>query len=211
MPKKARSSSGPFYVVFCDGNCSGNGKSAIARAGSGVFCANPEIGRVKSPVPGRQTNNRAELWAMALSLNLTLTKQEVLIRTDSLYVINGLLDPRYMAKWKKNGWRTSAKKPVLNSDLWMILDDLLTYRLETLHLPPPEFKHVRGHNGVLGNETADQLAREVIANKGRSLTREELEIFPFEYHINLDKNNDNAPLTKIPSSSQDKVCIKPKN
>jgi ribonuclease HI len=73
----------------------------------------------------------------------------VLLYTDSTYVMDGI--NKWMPNWKKRGWKTSAKKPVKNQDLWMELDEAIVPH-------DIEWHWVRGHTGVPGNEEADELA-----------------------------------------------------
>ncbi len=76
------------------------------------------------------------------------------ITTDSMYVKNGI--NQWINNWKNNGWKTAAKKPVKNKDLWQELDDLVqNYSIKWVW--------VKGHSGHTGNERADQLANEAIA------------------------------------------------
>ncbi len=78
---------------------------------------------------------------------------QVTLYTDSKYVMQGITE--WIARWKKNGWRTAAKKPVKNDDLWRRLDEALTpHRVD--------WQWVKGHAGDPGNERADQLARDAV-------------------------------------------------
>jgi len=95
------------------------------------------------------TNNRMELTAAIEALNALKGPRRVRLHTDSKYVMDGIND--WMPNWKRRGWKTSAKKPVKNKDLWCALDEAIA-RHEI------EWKWVRGHTGVDGNEEADALA-----------------------------------------------------
>ena len=95
------------------------------------------------------TNNRMELTAAIEALNALKGPSKVTLHTDSKYVMDGINE--WMANWKKRGWKTSAKKPVKNKDLWVALD-AATERHEI------EWKWVKGHDGNAGNEEADALA-----------------------------------------------------
>lgn len=95
------------------------------------------------------TNNRMELLAAIEALNALKGPRSVILHTDSKYVMDGIND--WMPNWKKRGWKTSAKKPVKNQDLWMALDEAIA-RHQII------WKWVRGHTGVPGNEEADALA-----------------------------------------------------
>jgi ribonuclease HI len=95
------------------------------------------------------TNNRMELIAAIEALNALKGARSVLLYTDSKYVMDGI--NQWLPGWKKRGWKTSAKKPVKNQDLWQALDEAIS-RHEI------KWKWVRGHTGVAGNEEADALA-----------------------------------------------------
>lgn len=139
--------------IFTDGACLHNGQPQ-ARGGWAAILRNPE-GRTKEiagPLEGnQQTNNRAELTAVIEGLQcLKHSASEVEVVTDSKYVKNGCTS--WLAKWKQNGWRTSDRKPVANSDLWQVLDQLL--EKHSVH-----FTWVQGHSGHPENERADALAQ----------------------------------------------------
>lgn len=96
------------------------------------------------------TNNRMELMAVIQGLNALSRPMTVELFTDSKYVMNGVTD--WMANWKRNGWKTAAKKPVANQDLWQQLDAALTPHQVNWHW-------VKGHSGEPLNERCDELAR----------------------------------------------------
>ena len=95
------------------------------------------------------TNNRMELTAAIEALNALRGSQRVVLHTDSKYVMDGIKS--WLANWKQRGWKTAAKKPVKNQDLWMALDEA-TRRHDI------EWVWVKGHDGNAGNELADELA-----------------------------------------------------
>ena len=97
------------------------------------------------------TNNRMELTAAIEALNALGRTSAITIVTDSTYVKDGLT--KWIHGWKKNGWKTSAKKPVKNQDLWQALDEACRRHDVT-------WKWVKGHAGDEGNERADALARQ---------------------------------------------------
>jgi ribonuclease HI len=99
------------------------------------------------------TNNRMELKAAIEALKALNGSREVLLYTDSKYVMDGI--ERWMPAWKARGWKTAARKPVKNQDLWQELD-----RLRNGH--SIQWKWVRGHTGNPGNEEADALANRAI-------------------------------------------------
>lgn len=132
--------------IWTDGACSGNpgpgGWGVLLVAGSKrkeLFGGEPDT-----------TNNRMELMAAIEALNALNKPSAVRLHTDSTYVKDGLT--KWIHGWKRNGWKTSAKKPVKNKDLWQALETACE-RHEI------EWKWVKGHAGDPGNEKADALAR----------------------------------------------------
>ena len=95
------------------------------------------------------TNNRMELTAAIEALNALNGVRSVVLHTDSKYVMDGINE--WMPNWKKRGWKTAAKKPVKNQDLWQALDEAASRH-------DIEWKWVKGHVGNPGNEEADALA-----------------------------------------------------
>jgi len=98
------------------------------------------------------TNNRMELTAVIEALNVLKGSRKVRVHTDSTYVMKGITE--WMVNWKQRGWKTAAKKPVKNKDLWIALD-------EAVGRHEVAWYWVKGHSGHEGNEEADALA-----NKG---------------------------------------------
>lgn len=135
--------------VFCDGACSGNpgpgGYGAILRCGA----------HIKELSGGAQetTNNRMEMTAAIEALRQLTRPCQVVITTDSQYLVKGMTE--WIAGWQRKGWRNSKKEPVLNKDLW---EQLLA--LTNSHAV--QWKWVKGHAGHTENERCDQLAREAI-------------------------------------------------
>jgi ribonuclease HI len=97
------------------------------------------------------TNNRMELRAAIEALNALNGERDVVLHTDSKYVMDGITN--WMTGWKMRGWKTAARKPVKNQDLWIALDAAAARHNIT-------WKWVRGHTGVSGNEMADALANQ---------------------------------------------------
>ncbi len=95
------------------------------------------------------TNNRMELRAAIEGLSALREPCEIRLVTDSQYVRKGITE--WMANWKKRGWRTAAKKPVMNVDLWQALDSACDQHKIT-------WEWVKGHSGHRENEIADELA-----------------------------------------------------
>ena len=137
--------------IFTDGACSGN----PGPGGWGVVLR--FAGHEKELCGGAAatTNNRMELMAAIVALESLKRPVRAQIHTDSTYVRNGIAE--WIAAWKARGWRTAAKKPIKNIDLWQ--------RLETAQAPHDVTWHwVKGHAGHRDNERADALARQGLAD-----------------------------------------------
>lgn len=134
-----------MIYVFTDGACKGN----PGPGGWGVFMVDSKGERELSGGEPETTNNRMELTAVIRALEHLPSEEAIQICTDSQYVKNGIEE--WIHNWKKNGWKTAAKKPVKNDDLWRRLDELATGR-EIV------WTWVKGHAGHPGNERADRLA-----------------------------------------------------
>jgi ribonuclease HI len=137
--------------AYTDGACSGNpgpgGWGVLMRATEG-----DEIVKERELSGGEAdtTNNRMELLAAIHALEALARDSEITIVTDSAYVKNGVTS--WIHGWKRNGWKTSAKKPVKNVELWQRLDEA-----QKRHKVIWEW--VKGHAGHSENERADELAR----------------------------------------------------
>ncbi|KAF8559923.1 ribonuclease H-like protein, partial [Imleria badia] len=141
-------------TVYCDGACKGNGQPGSI-AGIGVWWGHDDPRNIAERCPGDQTNNRAELIAIVRILETTpLLKRRLLIKTDSNYSIQCVT--AWISNWRRNGFLAADGKPVKNRVLIKYLAALLHVRRKTSQTV--EFKHVRGHVGIEGNEAADQLA-----------------------------------------------------
>lgn len=140
-------------TIHTDGACSGN-------PGPGGWGAILEYNGHEKELSGAEaetTNNRMELMAAIAALEALKRPSKVRLVTDSVYVRDGVT--KWIHGWKKNGWKTAAKKPVKNEDLWRRLDAVASkHRVE--------WEWVKGHAGHPENERADQLAREAIASLG---------------------------------------------
>lgn len=132
-------------MLYTDGACKGNpgpgGWGALLRY----------RGREKAIWGGERdtTNNRMELRAVIQGLQALTRPTAVTVVTDSRYVKNGM--NQWIQNWKRNGWRTAAKKPVKNADLWRQLDALVQQH-------DVSWEWVKGHSGHPENERADELA-----------------------------------------------------
>jgi ribonuclease HI len=132
-------------VIYTDGACSGN----PGPGGWGALLIYADHQKEIMEGAFETTNNRMELTAAIEALKALSEPCTVILHTDSTYVKDGIT--KWIDNWKNNGWRTAAKKPVKNADLWKDLD--LAVKQHTI-----EWKWVRGHNGDAGNERADELA-----------------------------------------------------
>ncbi len=137
-------------VINADGSCLGNpgpgGWAAVLQSGGHE--------KVLSGAAPQTTNNRMELTAAIEALAALKRPTVVTLRTDSRYVVDGIT--KWVHGWKKRGWQTAEKKPVLNQDLWLRLDELAGGHKVS-------WQWVRGHAGDGGNERVDRLAREEAA------------------------------------------------
>lgn len=109
------------------------------------------------------TNNQMELAALQhvlKKINTWKDSKDIIIHLDSEYVKNGITV--WIHNWKKNNWRTAAKKPVLNKELWEAIDGLFI-QAKTKH--NIELRYVPGHAGVAGNEVVDSIARTLAAQE----------------------------------------------
>ncbi len=142
----------PSYVeIATDGACKGN-------PGPGGWGALIRFGDKEKEISGGEpdtTNNRMELRAAIEALNALKRPCKVKLSIDSTYVKDGIT--QWVFNWQKNGWRTAAKKPVKNADLWQDL-------LEAVKRHDIEWHWVKGHAGDADNERADILASDAALN-----------------------------------------------
>ena len=136
-------------LMYTDGACRGN----PGPGGWGAVLKSKGHSRTLNGYDPQTTNNRMELTAVIEGMRALKRPCEVEVVTDSKYVMQGINE--WMDKWKRNGWKTAARKPVKNIDLWQQLDDELQ-RHEV------SWRWVRGHSGDEGNELADELANMAI-------------------------------------------------
>ncbi|HUQ27731.1 MAG TPA: ribonuclease HI [Usitatibacter sp.] len=136
--------------IYTDGACKGN-------PGPGGWGAVLEYDGEERELFGGEsatTNNRMELMAVIEALNALKRPSRIVLHTDSQYVQKGITE--WLRSWKARGWRTAAKQPVKNADLWVRLD-------EATQPHEIEWVWVRGHSGHNGNERADALANKGVA------------------------------------------------
>ena len=136
-------------AIYTDGACRGN----PGPGGWGAVLLYGGHRREISGASGQTTNNRMELTAAIRALETLKRPSEVALYTDSTYVKDGIT--RWLPNWKARGWRTAAKAPVKNRDLWEALDAIVGRHDVTWHW-------VKGHAGNAENERADTLARSAL-------------------------------------------------
>lgn len=145
MPPEER----PTVLLYTDGACSGN----PGPGGWAFILKHPASGKEVERSGGEAdtTNNRMELTAVIEGLRAIKRPSRVEVYSDSQYVLKGLEE--WMADWKKRGWRTSAKKPVKNRELWQALDELMSVHDLSFHW-------IKGHSEHPENERCDAMAVE---------------------------------------------------
>ena len=142
-------------MIYTDGACSGN-------PGPGGWGALLQFGEHERELKGGErntTNNRMELTAAIAALEILKRACKVQLHTDSTYLRDGMTC--WIHNWKRNGWRTTAKKPVKNFDLWQRLD-------KAIQRHDIEWHWIKGHAGDPGNEAADALAQQGLDAYGRN-------------------------------------------
>jgi ribonuclease HI len=135
--------------IYTDGACSGN----PGPGGWGSVLLYNGHRRELSGGERQTTNNRMELMAVIQALEALKRPCEIILHTDSTYVMKGMTE--WLENWKRRNWRTADRKPVKNVELWQRLE-------QAIHRHRVQWRWVRGHSGVSGNERADELARRAI-------------------------------------------------
>lgn len=141
-----------YIECYTDGACLNNGKGSKAVGGIGVFFGVNNSNNISEALSTElQTNNRAEIMAAVRALEKikTMGYKKAIIKTDSKFMIQCMTE--WICGWRKNGWLTSARKPVKNKDELVQLS-------EAMDDMEVKFIKVAAHSGVLGNEEADRLA-----------------------------------------------------
>ncbi len=133
-------------VMYTDGACSGN----PGPGGWGSVLLYNGHRRELSGGEADTTNNRMELMAVIRALEVLKRPCRIQLHTDSVYVMKGITE--WIGQWKQRNWKTAAKKPVKNVDLWQRLEQAVS-RHEV------DWRWVKGHSGIPENERADELAR----------------------------------------------------
>jgi ribonuclease HI len=139
--------------IYTDGACKGN----PGRGGWGALLVTGAHEKELFGGAPETTNNRMELQAVIEALNALTRPCDIVVHTDSQYVQKGISE--WIHGWKARGWKTAAKEPVKNADLWQALDSA-----QARH--KVEWRWVRGHNGHPGNERADSLANRGVESLG---------------------------------------------
>lgn len=135
--------------IFTDGACRGN----PGPGGWGVLLRYGDCEKMLKGGELLTTNNRMELTAAIVALESLKRGCDVVLTTDSRYLMQGI--GSWLADWKRRGWKTAARKPIKNEDLWQRLDAISgKHRIE--------WRWIRGHSGHPENERADRLANEAI-------------------------------------------------
>lgn len=144
-------------IIYTDGACKGN-------PGVGGWGAFLQANGAQKDLFGGElntTNNRMELRAVIEALSILKRPCQITLYLDSEYVRKGITE--WIAGWKAKGWRTAAKQPVKNADLWQKLDDLVENSGHRI-----QWRWVKGHAGNPGNERADMLANRGVESVKRS-------------------------------------------
>ena len=135
--------------IYTDGACRGN----PGPGGWGALLIYKDADKTIYGGEKNTTNNRMEMTAIIEALKIVKMDCNITLYTDSKYVMDGIT--KWLPNWKKKGWMTSNKKPVKNKDLWQVLE-------ESISKHNIEWRWVKGHAGIPGNEKADELANQGI-------------------------------------------------
>lgn len=171
MPAPAADTVPLIQAIYTDGACAGN--PGPGGWGTVLYLADGSVHEMGGGNP-QTTNNRMEMQAAIAGLELLVASGQttpVELFTDSEYVKKGIT--QWISGWKRRNWQTSAKKPVLNQDLWQQLDTVNQAAKQQTGIPV-QWTYVRGHAGNAGNERCDEIARAFSQNQAIALQRHPL-------------------------------------
>ncbi len=178
--------------LYSDGACKGNpgpgGWGAVA------YFTNGSVSELGGSDPAT-TNNRMEMQAAIEALNFFIKSGQAdpcTLYTDSEYVIKGITS--WLKGWKNKGWKTSAGKPVLNQDLWQILDELSIQIRQQTQGKPVRWEYVKGHAGNMGNERCDTIASSFALGKPVPLQQGQITTVPVNFSTPVNSLNTSPPL-----------------
>ncbi len=176
--------------LYSDGACKGNpgpgGWGAVA------YFTNGAVAELGGSDPAT-TNNRMEMQAAIEALNFFIKsgqKESCSLYTDSEYVIKGITS--WLKGWKSKGWKTSTGKPVLNQDLWEILDELSIQIRQQTAGQPVRWEYVKGHAGNVGNERCDAIASSFALGKPVPLQQGQTTTVPVNSSTPISSSNNSA-------------------
>ncbi|CAG2119076.1 unnamed protein product [Medioppia subpectinata] len=151
---------GPWFQIYTDGACRGNGTAAPI-AGIGVHFPTRYEYDLSEPLPERQTNNRAEIWAVIRALQTAHTFEEyrVEIITDSDFLVKAMT--KWIHKWYRNDWKNANGEDVVNKYDFLELENACDL------MKSVKWTKVAAHSGIAGNMNADQLANQAIDDQLR--------------------------------------------
>lgn len=190
--------------IYTDGACSGN--PGPGGWGTVVYFSDGSVHELGGAEP-QTTNNRMEMQAAIEALEFLLASnytEAVTFFTDSEYVKNGLT--QWLPGWKKKGWKTSTGKPVLNLDLWQLLDGLQQKAAQ--QVASLQWRYVKGHSGDRGNDRCDEIARAFALGKSPMLQQclPATDSESFE-RLEIDPHTTNAAASEaVQSSHKDSVA-----
>lgn len=186
--------------IYTDGACSGN--PGPGGWGTVVYFSDGSVHELGG-ADSQTTNNRMEMQAAIEALELLLSSgqtEAVTLYTDSEYVKNGIT--QWLQSWKKKGWKTAAGKPVLNQDLWKLLDALQSK--VTQQVAALQWRYVKGHSGDPGNDRCDEIARAFSLGKSPILHQS---FASAAENLELDIPTTNAPASEALQSSHNHPAV----
>jgi ribonuclease HI len=175
------------YIAFTDGSSRGN------PGPGGWACI---VASLKTVVEygGREaetTNNRMEMFAVASAIQSIETGDEIIVHTDSTYVMKGATS--WIKGWKRNGWKTASKKDVENRDLWELIDGAMTGKKVSFVL-------VKGHAGIPGNERCDEIATTYADDRAIHLYNGLASQYTVSFDVSVAEGDNVSKLPKKPKS-----------